>query len=121
MDSKYLRGARAPTASRVIVLCGIRHDDSVTTAAREIDARTNEIPDFTQLLDQIDDAVVTADALHAQHAHTDYLVKERGVCCRHGWCTAGSRPLVEPKAMRSYIAHGLRSCRARRGGRGACT
>jgi predicted transposase YbfD/YdcC len=83
VDGKYLRGARRPDGSKVIVLSAVRHHDGVTAAAREIDAKTNEIPEFAPLLDQIDDAdltdaVVTADALHAQRAHADYLVKERG-------------------------------------------
>ena len=45
----------------------------------EVGAKTNEIPLFTSLLDQIEitDAVITADALHAQHAHAQYLA-ERG-------------------------------------------
>jgi len=38
-------------------------------------AKTNEIPMFSALLDRIEitDAVITADALHAQHAHAKYL------------------------------------------------
>jgi predicted transposase YbfD/YdcC len=36
---------------------------------------TNEVPRFSALLDRIKitDAVITADALHAQHAHAEYL------------------------------------------------
>ena len=42
--------------------------------------KTNEIPLFSTLLDRIDltGAVVTADALHAQRAHAQYLVDSRG-------------------------------------------
>lgn len=47
---KCLRGARRPDGSQVIVLSGVRHAD----------------------------AVLTVDALHAQRAHTTYLVVERG-------------------------------------------
>jgi predicted transposase YbfD/YdcC len=41
----------------------------------EVDATTNEIPRFSALCDRIEiaDAVITADALHAQHAHATYL------------------------------------------------
>jgi DDE_Tnp_1-associated/Transposase DDE domain len=46
----------------------------------DVEAKTNEIPMFATLLDRIDlaGAVVTADALHAQRAHADYLVTQRG-------------------------------------------
>ena len=41
----------------------------------DVDVKTNEIPMFSALLDRIEitDAVITADALHAQHAHAGYL------------------------------------------------
>jgi predicted transposase YbfD/YdcC len=82
VDGKYLRGARRPDGSKVIILSAVRHGDGLTVAAREIAAKTNEIPEFQPLLDQIDDAdltgaVITADALHAQRAHAAYLVEER--------------------------------------------
>lgn len=85
VDGKCLRGARRPDGSRVFVLSAVHHGDGITLASREIGAKTNEIPEFQPLLDQVDDAdlaeaVITADALHAQHAqhaHTAYL-RERG-------------------------------------------
>ena len=82
VDGKCLRGAKRPDGSRVFVLSAVRHGDGVTLASREIGAKTNEIPEFAPLLDQIDDAdlagtVVTADALHAQRDHATYL-HERG-------------------------------------------
>ena len=41
----------------------------------EVGAKTNEIPLFTALLDRLDiaDAIITADALHAQRSHATYL------------------------------------------------
>lgn len=82
VDGKCLRGAKRPDGSRVFVLSAVRHGDGVTLASREIAAKTNEIPEFAPLLDQIDDTdlagtVVTADALHAQRDHATYL-HERG-------------------------------------------
>ena len=49
-------------------------------AQREVDGKSNEITAFAPLLDEVKlaDAVVTADALHAQRAHADYLVLQRG-------------------------------------------
>ncbi|MEU3051586.1 ISAs1 family transposase [Streptomyces sp. NPDC006984] len=82
VDGKCLRGAKRPDGSRVFVLSAVRHGDGITLASREIGAKTNEIPEFQPLLDQLDDAdlkgaVVTADALHAQRDHATYL-HERG-------------------------------------------
>jgi predicted transposase YbfD/YdcC len=83
LDGKCLRGARRPDGSRVFVLSAVRHGDGITLASREIGAKTNEIPEFAPLLDQIADtdltgAVITVDALHAQRAHAHYLVEQRG-------------------------------------------
>jgi predicted transposase YbfD/YdcC len=52
----------------------------VVLGQADVEAKTNEIPMFTTVLDRIDlaGAVVTADALHAQRAHAEYLVTERG-------------------------------------------
>lgn len=54
------------------------HDGQVL-AQRRADGKSNEIPAFAPLLSGIDPtgAVITADALHTQHAHACYL-HERG-------------------------------------------
>lgn len=82
VDGKCLRGAKRPDGSQIYLLSAVSHDDVLTVAAREIGAKTNEIPEFQPLLEQIDDeelkdAVVTVDAMHAQRAHAHYLVEER--------------------------------------------
>jgi predicted transposase YbfD/YdcC len=45
--------------------------------ARHVGAKTNEIPVFTVLLDRMDisDAVISADAMHAQRGHAGYLAR----------------------------------------------
>ncbi len=45
----------------------------------DVEAKTNEIPVFATVPDRIDltGAMVTADALHAQRAHAEYLVTQR--------------------------------------------
>jgi hypothetical protein len=85
VPGKCLRGAKRPDGSQVFVLSAVRHGDGITLASREIGAKTNEIPEFQPLLDQLDDAdlkgaVVTADALHAQRAQRDHAtyLHERG-------------------------------------------
>ncbi|MGW9030126.1 transposase family protein [Streptomyces sp. NPDC055722] len=82
VDGKCLRGAVRADGSRVFLMTAVRHDDTLTAALREIGAKTNEIPEFAPLLDQIDqadltDAVITVDALRAQKDHARYLVEQR--------------------------------------------
>lgn len=81
-DGKCLRGARRPDGSQIHVLSVLRHRDALTVASREIAAKTNEIPELSRLLDQLEDAdvagaVFTMDALHAQRGHALYLVDQR--------------------------------------------
>ena len=83
VDGKCLRGALRPDGSQVNVLSAVRHHDALTAASREIAAKTNEIPEFPRLLDQLADtdvagAVFTMHALHAQRGHAVYLVEQRG-------------------------------------------
>lgn len=82
VDGKCLRGAKRPDGSQVYVISAVRHHDGPTAAARQIPAKSNEIPAFAPLLDgiadiEMTDAVVTMDALHTQRDHATYLVEQR--------------------------------------------
>ncbi len=82
VDGKCLRGAVRPDGSQVNVLSVVRHHDALSAASREIGSKTNEIPEFPRLIDQladadVADAVFTMDALHAQRGHAVYLVERR--------------------------------------------
>ena len=52
-------------------------------AQAEVDGKTNEISAFAPLLAPLDlaGAVVTADALHAQREHAQFLVTQKGAHC----------------------------------------
>jgi predicted transposase YbfD/YdcC len=60
----------------VHLLAAMDHTTRAVLAQADVDATTNEITRFQPLLDGVDltGAVVTADALHTQHAHADWLV-----------------------------------------------
>jgi predicted transposase YbfD/YdcC len=75
VDGKTLRGSATPDLPGRHLLAAFDHTHGVVLAQVEVAAKTNEIPMFTTLLDRIDltDTVVTADALHAQRGHADYL------------------------------------------------
>lgn len=94
VDGKRVRGSGSDTCEPRHLLGAIDHVRGVVLAQREVGCKTNEITEFAPLLDGIDltGAVVTADALHAQRAHADYLVLERGA---HYLLTAkGNQPTL---------------------------
>lgn len=75
VDGKAMRATRHGT-STVHLLAAVDHHHGVVLAQVDVDAKTNEIPLFSVLLDQIPElngVVVTVDALHAQTAHAEYL------------------------------------------------
>jgi predicted transposase YbfD/YdcC len=80
VDGKRVRGSGSDTAEPRHLLGAIDHSHGVVLAQREVGCKTNEITEFAPLLDTVDlaAAVVTADAMHTQRAHADYLVLERG-------------------------------------------
>jgi predicted transposase YbfD/YdcC len=81
VDGKTMRGARTsgapgkPHRPARHLLAVIDHDARVVLGQAEVDGKTSEIHRFAPLLDGLDlrEVVVTADALHTQRAHVDYL------------------------------------------------
>jgi predicted transposase YbfD/YdcC len=80
VDGKRLRGSGSATVEPRHLLAAISHTHGVVLAQREVDGKTNEITEFAPLLEGVEltDAVVTADAMHTQRDHADYLVLQRG-------------------------------------------
>ncbi len=84
VDGKAVRGATDAEGNQTHLLAAATHDDALVLGQVEIGAKSNEIPQFAPLLDTLTAAgidlahtVITADALHTQRAHADYL-HERG-------------------------------------------
>ena len=75
VNGKTLRGSAAAGQPGRHLLAALDHDRGVVLGQVDVQAKTNEIPMFAMLLDRIDlaGAVVTADALHAQSGHAQYL------------------------------------------------
>jgi predicted transposase YbfD/YdcC len=75
VDGKTLRGAVDADGHQVHLLAVAAHRLALVLAQTEVGAKTNEIPKFSVLLDELDIAgwTVTADALHTQRAHATYL------------------------------------------------
>lgn len=76
VDGKTLRGARAGQDRAPHLMACLDHGSGAVCAQVAVDGKSNEIPMFAPLLDQIPGlagALVTADALHAQREHASYL------------------------------------------------
>jgi predicted transposase YbfD/YdcC len=75
LDGKSVRGARIGQGRAVHLLAALDHADGVVLGQRVVDGKSNEITAFAPLLDGIDitGVVITADALHTQREHAEYL------------------------------------------------
>jgi predicted transposase YbfD/YdcC len=76
VDGKTLRGSGHHGHAQVHLLAVMDHTSRAVLAQTDVDGKTNEITRFRPLLDELDltDTVVTADALHTQREHADWLV-----------------------------------------------
>jgi predicted transposase YbfD/YdcC len=76
VDGKTLRGSGQRGRSPVHLLAVMDHTTRGVLAQADVDGKTNEITRFRPLLESLDLAgrVVTADALHTQREHADWLV-----------------------------------------------
>jgi predicted transposase YbfD/YdcC len=76
VDGKTLRGTGHRSNPQVHLPAVMDHTSRAILAQIDIDDTTNEITQFRPLLEGLDLAgrVVTADALHTQHAHADWLI-----------------------------------------------
>ncbi|MEH0551059.1 ISAs1 family transposase [Streptomyces sp. B21-101] len=70
VDGKALRGSRTHLTGHVTLLAAMDHTGHVL-AQRQVADKSNEISAFRPPLDSVDltGTVITADALHTQHAH----------------------------------------------------
>lgn len=80
VDGKSLRGARQDDGRPVHLFAAMVQGDRAVIAQAEVDHKTNEITGFQPLLEGLDleGAVVTADAMHAQREHARFLVEDKG-------------------------------------------
>jgi predicted transposase YbfD/YdcC len=79
VDGKTLRGSGHHPNAQVHLLAVMDHTTRAVLAQTDVGSKTNEITQFRPLLDGLDLAgrVVTADALHTQREHADWLVTQR--------------------------------------------
>ncbi|WP_287195931.1 ISAs1 family transposase [Syntrophothermus sp.] len=79
VDGKTLKGARDSDGRQVHLLAALVHHEKVVIAQRQVDTKSNEITAFKPLLEPLDlkGKVVTADAMHTQIDHANFLVEEK--------------------------------------------
>ena len=86
VDGKALRAtrnARGRGNRPVHLLAAVEHGRGVVVAQVDVDAKTNEVALFSDLLDQVEDltdVLVTVDALHAQTSHAEFLYARGRTC-----------------------------------------
>lgn len=75
VDGKSARGARTAQERCVHLLGAFHADTGVVLGQTVVDGKTNEINAFAPLLDRVPiaGAILTADALHTQVKHVEYL------------------------------------------------
>ena len=79
VDGKTLRGSGHHGQAQVHLLAAMDHTSRAVLAQTDVEAATNEIARFRPLLDRLDltDTVITADALHTQREHAEWLVTHK--------------------------------------------
>jgi predicted transposase YbfD/YdcC len=104
VDGKVVRGARLPEGRQVHLLAAYDTATGIVLAQSTIATKSNEIPAFIPLLDQVQTmlgslagVVIVADALHAQVGHVRHLVAQ------------GAHLLVPIKANQPTVFRQLRS------------
>ncbi len=104
IDGKLLRGAHLPDGRQVHLLSAYDTGTGLVLAQVQIDAKSNEIPAFTPLLDRVQallgslaEVVIVADALHTQTSHA------RAVAAR------GAHLMVTVKANQPTLLRRLRT------------
>ena len=78
VDGKEVRGAKNGGGHRVFLVAALDQATGCVIGPESIGEKTNEIPHFASLMGKIGDlggVVVTADALHTQRGHAEYLHK----------------------------------------------
>ncbi|MCA1836850.1 MAG: ISAs1 family transposase [Actinobacteria bacterium] len=80
VDGKTARGARRVDGPATHLLAAFDHTSGVVLGQTEVNGKSNEITAFGPLLDRIDltDVLITADALHTQRGHAEYLHQRGG-------------------------------------------
>lgn len=120
VDGKEVRGAKNGGQDRVHLLAALDQDTGAVCAQVPVGTKTNEITQFSTLLDHFVDLkgkVITADALHTQTAHARYL-QARGA--HFVFTVKGNQPKLQDELLQipwDHVPAGHRSVETKNGRR----
>ena len=79
VDGKTLRGSSGADGKPVHLVSAFLQHEKMVIGQRQVDKKSNEITAFKPLLEPLDleDKVVTADAMHTQVEHARFLVEDK--------------------------------------------
>ena len=79
IDGKVLKGSYGADGKQIQLLSALLHEEKIVISQRQIESKNNEITEFNNLLKNLDieGLLVTADALHCQINHADFLVNKK--------------------------------------------
>ncbi len=101
MDGKAVRGTRHASADgqAAHLLAAADQQASAVLAQARVDGKTNEITQFAPLLQPLDlaRAVVTADALHTQREHAEFLVTRKNA--HYILVVKKNQPMCQPRSL----------------------
>jgi predicted transposase YbfD/YdcC len=92
VDGKTLRGSKDGKKKAVHLLSALVHEEKITVAQHKVKDKENEIVGFIPLMKnlKLNGAVITADAMHCQVAHAEFLIKEKK--CDYAFAVKGNQP-----------------------------
>ena len=80
VDGKVVRGSYKDSKKKkgIQLLSAVIHQEGTVIAQKQIDSKTNEIPELRNLLNDIniEGSVITADALHTQTKTAGFIIKK---------------------------------------------
>jgi len=99
VDGKALRGSRTSEQRATFLFAGMLHESGIVIAQTQVDSKTNEIKAMRPLFEDRESlagTVITADAIHTQRDHAEFIVAE-----------LGGDYLVGVKSNQPTLAHAL--------------
>ena len=83
IDGKVVRGSYKDSKNKkgIQLLSAIIHQEGIVIAQKQIQKKTNEIPELRNLLEKVDleDTVITTDALHSQTKTAEFILKKKPI------------------------------------------
>jgi hypothetical protein len=100
VDGKTIKGSRRSDGRPVHLVGAVSADSQRLVAQRPVDEKSNEITALRPMLKDVDldEVVVTADAMHAQQDAARFLQQEKGA--DYFFSLKGNQPSVQEKAQR---------------------